>query len=156
MLQAVMGWESDHLHQFKIRLADFGDPEVLEDSLGAMPMHDSLTTWLSEILAKRHKGFCFHYEYDFGDSWLHEIKFEGCQPAEKGSHYPLCVAGERQGPPEDIGGVWGYAELLAAREDPSDERGEEFREWLPDDFDPEAFDPRAANKALQPLRIDSA
>lgn len=155
IVQAVMGWEADHLHLFRIRLTDFGDPEILQDPLGAAPLQDSLTAWLSEILAKRSKGFRFLYEYDFGDSWLHEIKFEGWLPAEKGKHYPLCIAGERQGPPEDIGGVWGYAELVEAIKDPSHERHEEFIEWIPDDFDPEAFDAGAVNKALERLRIYS-
>jgi len=39
-------------------------------------------------------------------------------PAEKGMHYPLCIAGKRACPPEDVGGVWGYGDFLQAISDP--------------------------------------
>jgi hypothetical protein len=51
----------------------------------------------------------------------------------------VCLDGKRAGPPEDCGGPWGYAELLEALADPTDERHEELLEWSgpidPDDFD---------------------
>ena len=36
----------------------------------------------------------------------------------------LCVEGERNCPPEDVGGVWGYAEYLESLADPKHERHE--------------------------------
>ncbi len=36
------------------------------------------------------------YEYDFGDSWWHDILFEGCLRAERGRRYPVCL--EANGP----------------------------------------------------------
>ncbi|MDZ4874555.1 MAG: hypothetical protein CLLPBCKN_003951 [Chroococcidiopsis cubana SAG 39.79] len=39
-------------------------------------------------------------------------------PAEPQTHYPLCLTGKRACPPEDCGGVWGYAEFLEAIQDP--------------------------------------
>jgi hypothetical protein len=41
-------------------------------------------------------------------------------------------------PPEDCGGPWGYAELLAAIKDPRHQRHAELTEWIGDHFDPNA------------------
>lgn len=49
-----------------------------------------------------------YYEYDFGDSWEHEILLEKVTAREPGANYPRCVVGKRACPPEDCGGVWGY------------------------------------------------
>jgi hypothetical protein len=93
----------------------------------------------------------FMYEYDFGDSWEHEILFEKEMPAEPGSHYPVCLEGERACPPEDCGGVWGYADLLKVIKNPEHEEYEEMMEWVGEDFDPEAFDLDEINSALKVL-----
>ena len=58
------------------------------------------------IFAEKEK---FIYEYDFGDSWEHEILVETILPIEKGLHYPICLKGKRACPPEDCGGIWGYS-----------------------------------------------
>jgi hypothetical protein len=57
----------------------------------------------------------FFYEYDFGDSWMHELRVERIVRANARMRYPRCVAGARLAPPEDCGGPRGYQEWLAAR-----------------------------------------
>ena len=61
----------------------------------------------------------FVYEYDFGDSWEHKIVVEKVLPPEPGARYPVCLTGKRV-PPEDVGGIWGYAEFVEAIRDPPD------------------------------------
>jgi pRiA4b ORF-3-like protein len=51
----------------------------------------------------------FLYEYDFGDSWEHKLLMAKVLPCEAGKRYPVCLTGKRTCPPEDCGGVWGYA-----------------------------------------------
>lgn len=65
-------------------------------------------------------------------------QFEGCLKAEKGGRYPVCVEGERNCPPEDVGGVWSYAEFLEAVANPKHEQHDEFVEWA-GEFDTEQF-----------------
>ena len=60
----------------------------------------------------------FRYEYDFGDGWEHEIVVEQVLLPEPGAAYPQCVKGKGACPPEDVGGVWGYANFLEAIRDP--------------------------------------
>lgn len=132
----------------KLRGERYGDPDLLDDGFGDFYSLDSTATILSQILPKTNKRFSFKYEYDFGDGWEHEILFEGQPPLEKNRKYPLCVEGEQACPPEDIGGVWGYAEYLEALADPKDECHEEFMEWG-GSFAPEEFDPKQATRDMK-------
>lgn len=147
-IQTAMGWTNSHLHQFEIDGERYGDPELLDDGFEDFECVDSTVTKISEIVPKDGKRFQFTYEYDFGDDWQHEVIFEGCLRAEKGQRYPVCVEGERNCPPEDVGGVWGYAEFLEAIADPKHEQHDDFVEWA-GDFDPEEFDAGKATKAMR-------
>ena len=54
----------------------------------------------------------FLYIYDFGDDWEHEIVVEKLIVGNSGSERPLCLAGKRQRPPEDCGGLWAIGSFL--------------------------------------------
>jgi hypothetical protein len=86
--------------------------------------------------------------YDFGDGWLHEILVERAVHDPDVVSSVVCLAGARACPPEDCGGIGGYARFLAAIADPADEQHDELREWIGGDFDPEHFDLAAVNRAL--------
>ena len=148
-IQTAMGWTNSHLHRFRIDGERYGDPELLDDGFEDFECIDSTVTKISEIVPKDGKRFQFLYEYDFGDGWRHEVIFEGCLRAEKGGRYPLCVEGEHACPPEDVGGVWGYAEFLQAIANPDDDEHERMLEWSGGRFDPEDFDAKEATKAMR-------
>ena len=148
-IQTAMGWTNSHLHHFKIGEQYYGDPMLLQENFEEMEYEDSTTTNLSDIIPENAKKFRFVYEYDFGDSWYHEVLFEGCPSEEPGKKYPLCIDGKRACPPEDCGGIWGYPDFIQAIENPDDERHEELLEWIGGSFDPEAFDPASATKAMK-------
>ena len=59
------------------------------------------------------------YTYDFGDDWEHEILVEKVLDRDETTRYPRCTGGRRAAPPEDCGGVWGYAELAEVLADPA-------------------------------------
>jgi hypothetical protein len=100
---------------------------LMQENFEKLGYKDSTTTLLSEILPRGGERFRFRYEYDFGDNWQHEVLFEGRHSAEPGKRYPLCVDGARACPPEDVGGVWGYADILEAISDPEHEEHDEMR-----------------------------
>jgi hypothetical protein len=50
----------------------------------------------------------FLYEYDFGDLWKHQIRFEGVWPIRGKKIYPVCVDGACASPSEDCGGPEAY------------------------------------------------
>jgi hypothetical protein len=147
-IQTAMGWTNSHLHHFRIGRQQYGDPLLLEENFEDFNYRDSTTTKLSDILPEGRKRLRIEYEYDFGDSWEHEVLFEGALPAERGGRYPLCLEGERACPPEDVGGVWGYADFVEAIQDPEHEQHGELLEWVGGSFDPEAFDPAAATRDM--------
>ena len=130
----------------------YGAPDLLDDGFGDFDCFDSTATILSQILSqilpRTKKRFSFKYVYDFGDSWEHEVLFEGRPPLQKNRKYPLCLEGEQACPPEDIGGVWGYPEYLEALADPKHERHEEFMEWG-GSFDPDKFDPKRVTREMK-------
>lgn len=148
-IQTAMGWTNSHLHHFKLGEQLYGDPDLMKENFEEMEYKDSTTTKISDILPKTGKRFRFQYEYDFGDSWYHEVLFESIVRAESKVKYPHCLGGARACPPEDCGGIWGYGDFVEAIQNPSNERHEELLEWVGGKFDPEKFDPAKATKAMR-------
>ncbi len=148
-IQTAMGWTNSHLHQFEIQGMIHGDPELVCDNPDCFVGVNSRETKVSQIVPRSGARFQFSYEYDFGDGWVHEVLFEGCLERTKGVRYPLCLEGERACPPEDVGGVTGYAEFLSAIADPEHEEHLSWKEWAGWDFDPEHFDPERATRRMQ-------
>ncbi len=147
ILQIAMGWENYHLHMFIMGEQIYGDPE--DDETGEIGTKSEKRVRLNQIVNR--EGFKFRYEYDFGDSWDHTLLVEKILPAEKGTHYPVCIAGKRACPPEDVGGVWGYDDFLQAIADPKHKMHDRYIESIGGEFDPEAFDMEEVNAALQNL-----
>jgi hypothetical protein len=148
-IQDAMGWTNSHLHHFQIGKQLYGDPTLMADNFEDMDYRDSTQTKLSDILPRAGKQFRFMYEYDFGDSWQHEILFEGRVKAKPGQEYPICQDGHRACPPEDVGGIWGYADFLEAIGDPDHDQHQEMKEWVGGKFDPEEFSPAMATLRMQ-------
>ncbi|SFK91032.1 plasmid pRiA4b ORF-3 family protein [Methylocapsa palsarum] len=91
------------------------------------------------------------YLYDFGDGWEHTIKIKRLTDPEPGVLYPRLVEASGRCPPEDVGGPWGYAEMLEALADPNHERHEEMSEWADGDFDPSLLDVDALKANVEAL-----
>ncbi len=100
------------------------------------PIDARKTTLLAAIEDTGAKSF--KYFYDFGDGWEHAVKIERIQPAAPGLAYPRLLDATGRCPPEDVGGPWGYQEMLEALADPVHERHEEMLDWLGTDLDPNA------------------
>jgi hypothetical protein len=147
-VQTTMGWTNSHLHRFEVDGQLYGDPQLMEESLHELNCRDSTITLLSDIVPKDKRRIRFRYEYDFGDLWGHEILFEGCPKPEKDQKYPVCLEGKRACPPEDVGGVSGYAEFLKTIEDRDHEDRVDMLEWADGWFDPDEFDAATATKSM--------
>ena len=139
-----MGWENYHLHHFihKGKINGEPDPEF--------EMIDEKDVYASDIFKKNDSSI--QYEYDFGDSWMHEIRSLGRM--KKGDRFFQVIDGARAYPPEDCGGIFGYYELVEAFTDRESPEYEEYVDWLGEDFDPEAFDLEEANRRLQEALSD--
>jgi hypothetical protein len=147
LIQMVMGWQDVHLHHF-YKGDTFYAPVREDDGWdGNIKNMDYKGLSIKDIL-KRKNAFVT-YEYDFGDSWRHEIRVENIVPAGKKEH-PICMDGRMKCPPEDSGGIWGYMDLL---EELNRLDGTERKLFLEDscmdDFNPEHFDKDEINQQLK-------
>ncbi len=156
-IQDAMGWLDCHLHAFRVRM-----PHKSKDTLIGIPDDDSsdleiLPGWEFPIADYfREPGKMAIYDYDFGDSWSHEVLLEGIMLKDKSVKYPRCIDGRRACPPEDCGGVPGYYEHLEILADPKRPAYREHVAWLkghlknyfpyePDNFNPDTvkfWDPK--------------
>jgi hypothetical protein len=152
VLQVAIGWINSHLHQFRVgehcysdtrhNFAEFeGDPEILEARKFS----------LRQIAPREQDSF--GYEYDFGDSWEHEITVEKILPANAAAATTaLCLDGARACPPEDCGGIWGYADLLKILKNRKHPEHKRMKEWMGRPFDAAAFDVMKTNLWLRKLK----
>ncbi len=146
ILQRAMPWTDSHMHQFIVGRTYYGRA----DSQLRMEILSDRSNTLAEVAPAPRRRFI--YEYDFGDSWEHEIVVEKILPSDAPARCPECLAGERACPPDDCGGFPGYEHLLKVLGDSKHPDHEEMREWLGRLFDPEAFDLVSVNRRLGRLR----
>ena len=147
-IQAFMGWDNYHLHQFKLGRTFFqSDPDPEFMGFGGFETEDSAGVRICDLLQLEKEKI--EYEYDFGDSWEHVVLLEKIVEPEEGQAYPVCIKGKRACPPEDCGGLWGYYSLLEVLADPKADEHESMLEWTDGQIDPEAFDLTEANARLK-------
>lgn len=133
VLMLAMGWEGHHLKEIRCggityftRQAGGEDPEEME----GFPQRNSFQYILGNLL--KLPGDTFTFVYDLGDRWKHIVTLVDIRPNMyedtdgdyAGAHL---ISGQGACPPEDVGGVEGYADML-----------KEDRDEL--ETDPEFFD----------------
>jgi hypothetical protein len=144
VMQSIMGWADYHLHHFQIGSVHRGEPSPEDRDIASE--HKVKLAALA-IDGER----AFESVYDYGDNWRCAIVLEALTPVIAGITYPRLVDGARRGPPEDVGGPWGYIEFLQAIADRKHERHAELTEWIGRDFDPGDFNIDKINRALAQL-----
>jgi hypothetical protein len=140
VIQAAMGWQNSHLHEFTIDDREYG----VSDPDGENQASDETQFRLGDVVKA---GDRIGYTYDFGDGWEHEVAIEATAEAETDGVYPACTGGEGACPPEDSGGAPGFADLKSLLAGPPSPEREEIREWS-GDYDPARFDLATANAAV--------
>ena len=145
-IQAAMNWEDYHLHEFEMQnpktgaLDRIGTESDGYDDFADESLVPENKAKISEYFTLENKDAL--YTYDFGDNWQVKVRLEKILPKKEGVEYPICTAGKRAAVPEDIGGIWGYEDMLEILKDPEHEDYEDTVAWLGKDFDPEYFDPK--------------
>ncbi len=145
VIQLIMGWGNYHLYSFYINKEEIGmpDPEFRSELTNAKKIK------LRDKLSLKQK---FGYVYDFGDNWEHILNVEKILDNKDAALVPICLEGERAGPPEDCGSYPGYYELMRIKKNKNHpEYKERIKEWLGEDFDFEHFDIEEINKELLKL-----
>ncbi|RMF23881.1 MAG: plasmid pRiA4b ORF-3 family protein [Cyanobacteria bacterium J083] len=105
IIQIVMGWKEEHLHQFLIHGVHYG---ISYPGTGGF-IHNAHQVKLAQFsLREREK---FSYEYDFYSNWKHQIRVEAILPNDNGLTLLVCTAGKGNCPPENCGGALGFIRL---------------------------------------------
>jgi Plasmid pRiA4b ORF-3-like protein len=147
VIQVVMGWTDSHLHQFEKDGKFWSVPETDDYNMG---IRDESRVAIDKLLQE--EGDSASYLYDLGDKWRYTVYLEKILPSEASSARPICLAGERRCPPEDVGGPSGYEEFLAVIFEPGHEESERFRQWGGGKFHAEEFNLEAVNQVLEKMR----
>lgn len=150
IIQVTMGWMHSHLFMFMNKGvviaesspdADWGDDEF----------KDARKTKISSIF--NNPGDTVIYQYDFGDSWAHKIRFDRVVDKDEVMFgVPRCIGGENACPPEDCGGFPGFQSLKEIIADPDHEEYDSMIRWLDGyypNYDHKEFSLSAVNKILK-------
>ena len=133
VLQEIYDWENRHLFTYEVYKKNRSEPEMtyVDDiSIEEYPESPDLKSFsgvrLCDVIDSEHH---LVYTYDMGDSWEHEIRLvKGIKDCDKQLPYQLSAAGSA--PPEDIGGVYRFLEILDRYNNgDSDERIEIYKEY---------------------------
>lgn len=151
-IQLAMDWWDYHLYEFEFpeeKLRITNDDEVYEENKFYLKMYKKNKPTKEEdpygIIARIigstvrqpqtlkidkyiEEYKTFEYVYDFGDNWRHKIELEKIIEDYKFG-YPVVLEGEGTCPPEDVGGLGGYAEFLEVWNNPEHEDYESIRTW---------------------------
>ena len=147
VIQAAMGWENLHLHEFEIAGTRYGLPDPYGWDLS---IHPEARRSLLKTLSGQHR---FRYLYDFGDDWDHDIRIEPVPVGLTDASLPCCLEGAQACPPEDVGGQPGYEAFLEAMADPAHPEHDTMLAWYGTPFDPAAFDLASINHRLAKIKV---
>ncbi len=177
VIQIAMGWQNSHMHQFILRpkrprnalnsgmagkTPEKGAARPLRYKVApptelyfgsadypdmGMEMGDEEKTRLCQVCpAVKDK---IEYEYDFGDSWSHEVVVKKIYSPKPEHSYPACLDGGRACPLEDCGGIWGYYNLIDILNDPKHPEHEQYIEWTGGPIAPDEFGLDGVNRQLR-------
>lgn len=149
VMQKVFQWRNYHLHEFIIidknkEIARIiGHEEEFEFERSVKTLNDD-KVHLDEYLPK-YKNIV--YTYDFGDDWKHIICVEDIL-FDYDKYHAICVDGNGDSPPEDIGGEYGYYEYLEILQDETREEYEVIKN-ISQSYYNEKFDIDLVNRWLR-------
>lgn len=153
VIQIAMGWTGSHMHQFiagrGFAVTYYGEPHPEYADMGPEMLNERRYK-VADLAPKAKRKFT--YEYDFGDSWYHEVVAEKILPPEPNFKHPVCLAGAMACPPEDCGGIPGYYNLLETLANPKHPEHEQMKEWIGGEWNAEEFNREAINTALKGIK----
>ena len=149
VLIRAMGWMGAHLSIFERGKEWYGDSFSVEqwqqDGMERVQCYDDFT--VGDLLSR--KGSSMVWEYDLGDSWRHTLRVEKSEPGGKSPYEVTLNKAKGACPPEDCGGVWGYAHLIEIMADPEHPEHEDYKEWLGHKLQPGRTNIAKARKAIK-------
>jgi hypothetical protein len=146
IIQLSMGWSDSYVHQFLVGKISY-EPTMKNNIPRESTRFDERKYKLHTL--EEGMRFMFTYLYDAGEGWEHEIRLEEVVPPTRQLRHPILLSGEMACPPETVGDIHEYHQLLSALDLP-DNKGSASLYKLTGrpDFDPHYFDLEAAKKRV--------
>lgn len=148
-LQAAYRWDDYHLHEF-ILPAKRGrryEQHILDQNTDSMfPNPRDVQDRETRLQDYLRECETFQYLYDFGDGWQVDIRYCKYLP-DCTEDLPICTAYEGAPPPEDVGGIPGFAAFYKIVQNPKDPAYESMTDWVDHDW----FVPRSAEMLTRSL-----
>lgn len=133
LIQKAMGWKMQHLFKF-INNRDT-QPEFnisCPSDMDIKEVKEADKIMLSELKSMLNTSFI--YVYDFSNDWKHQISFEPLSANDKQlleyAQQIMCIEAQGACPPENILGVWAYADFLSVINKTRTKKSKEYRNWL--------------------------
>jgi hypothetical protein len=133
----AMGWEESHLSMFEKGQKEYHvymeGTEIYDE-----PVEDASEYALCDLLGADEEML---FVYDFGDYWRHTVKVVECTKYRKDEKPSVrLIDGKNACPPNDVGGIGGYKEMLRViKEDPDGDEAWEYYTWLGSKWDEKFF-----------------
>lgn len=149
VLQAAFSWHDYHLHEFFIYGNERQDVSFINYPSYSKDGYKAIVNLVSDEEAFDYpnesgiemifeKGIKLSeyipqykrlmYVYDFGDNWQHYIEVQKIID-NYDKNYAVCIDGEGNAPPEDVGGEYGYDEFLEIISDKNNPEYENMMAW---------------------------
>lgn len=131
ILQAAFTWHDSHLFEFAVYTNETDEEPVVTlvpDEEGVIEQEEARFIWNVPISEYLPQNRYLLYRYDFGDNWKHIIEVTGVMEAYEGDA-PICISGNGNVPPEDVGGDYAYEEFLKIMADPGHKEYKDTKLW---------------------------
>jgi len=144
VISCSFGRFDDSAHKFTQGSRTFGP----KGSRAPDEREDESKVFLLDLF--RRPGHDIRYVYERRDRWRVDAVLDGTQAPVPRGHYPCCIDGNNDGPPDGIGGISRYNELVGLIDNPAARRalapGCDAVGWS--DFEPTYLDIGNINGAL--------
>jgi len=105
-------WFQDSSHEFTLGSRTFGP----KDKGAPTSREDEHRVFLTQVFKR--PGHDMRYVYSLRDEWSVDVRLEGEQAPVPRGHYPCCIEGQNDGPPDGVGGISRYNEVVKAFRNP--------------------------------------
>jgi hypothetical protein len=146
VISYAFGWFEDSEHEFSQGEVTYGP----KGKGSAADREDEHKVFLTRLF--RRPGHSMRYAYSLLDEWHVHVELEGEQAPVPRGHYPCCIAGNNDGPPDGVGGISRHNEVVKAFGNPESwkallaEVG--WPGWMQHGFEPTCLDIGDINGAL--------
>jgi hypothetical protein len=114
-IQALMGWDSEHLYEFRYQRQRYDDPRV--EPVHGIAADESVLSEIFPRMPRTESKRLLNYLYDFGEEWQVQLRLLSIADPQSETAYPRCTAAAGVAPEEGASALDLKCLSLAAQAD---------------------------------------